>query len=636
MHKAWRVKGLSAVVAGLCAGALGSAAAAAAPVTISFMSSSAADSTSINTASDKKLIAAFEATHPNIKVTLVANNESQIPVLIAAGSAPDIVSSCCSFFHELGVDGSFIDLSPFIGAVLPDYQATQAFWSPQFDSFQSKGKQFALPLYLGTIANYFNQDLFDNAGIAPPADDLKVNQQTWADFEAMCKKLVVTSADGRITQYALSKGLSGDRIGYWLQAAGAQFYKDDDHGVSGLASPEAVDALGYLQRLRYEDNCLPPAGTSVDFRSGKLAMWEDGSWSMQDLILNPPGFKWNIAPLPIGPAGQRATLATIDGYAISKSTKHLNEALQFLDFLVSVQGNEMRSENAGLQPSRREVAASSFYINRIKSLNPKAADINIHVFTDAGPYAYPQYLYTDQKIADGILNNAYTRIFEQRAPVKDTWYEAVERLNTTLAAEAKNGNQAATHPAKPLSWAKADWSSQDVNMLIDGGAQLKGAQLELDAGGADIWGAEDAFHYVYQSVSGDFTATVKLLQSPTTDGWSKAGIMVRQSTAPGSSQAIICGTGENGINLQWRPQTNASSDGQGGPAWSNGSPVWLKLVRQGGTVTGYSSPDGAAWTKVGSATIDLKDPVLIGPAATSHAYGVIGAALFSDWSLTQG
>ena len=56
-------------------------------------------------------------------------------------------------------------------------------------------------------------------------------------------------------------------------------------------------------------------------------------------------------------------------------------------------------------------------------------------------------------------------------------------------------------------------------------------------------------------------------------------------------------TAGNGVRMQW----NYTSDTPGlSGAVSAASPRWLRLTREGDTITGYDSTDGAHWTRVGA------------------------------------
>jgi ABC-type transport system involved in multi-copper enzyme maturation permease subunit len=121
----------------------------------------------------------------------------------------------------------------------------------------------------------------------------------------------------------------------------------------------------------------------------------------------------------------------------------------------------------------------------------------------------------------------------------------------------------------------------------------------------------DIFYFVRPSLPGDGSMTVRLtsltgvvgsdqLNGPVTTGlqpWSKAGIIIKASTRPGSAYAAIMVTGGHGVRMQ----DNYVGDTAGlpGPA-SAPSPRWLRLVRSGDTVTGYDSADGTRWTRVGA------------------------------------
>ena len=100
--------------------------------------------------------------------------------------------------------------------------------------------------------------------------------------------------------------------------------------------------------------------------------------------------------------------------------------------------------------------------------------------------------------------------------------------------------------------------------------------------------------------------------------WSKAGIMVSASTAPGSAYAAMLVTGSNGVRMQW----DYTGDSPGLPgAVSASSPRWLRLTRSGKTVTGYDSPDGTHWTEVSRAVLSgLPSTAQVGLFATSPSY----------------
>jgi ABC-type transport system involved in multi-copper enzyme maturation permease subunit/regulation of enolase protein 1 (concanavalin A-like superfamily) len=128
----------------------------------------------------------------------------------------------------------------------------------------------------------------------------------------------------------------------------------------------------------------------------------------------------------------------------------------------------------------------------------------------------------------------------------------------------------------------------------------------------------DAFYFVHQPVSGDGSITVRVTAlvnvarpAPGSHGaiaaadasiqpWAKAGIMVKDSTTPGSRYASVVATASHGVQMQ----DNFTRSVAGSPgAVSAASPQWLRLSRSGDTLTGYESADGSQWTEIGAVSL---------------------------------
>ena len=105
--------------------------------------------------------------------------------------------------------------------------------------------------------------------------------------------------------------------------------------------------------------------------------------------------------------------------------------------------------------------------------------------------------------------------------------------------------------------------------------------------------------------------------------WSKAGIIIKDGPSQGSAYAAMMVTGGNGVRMQW----NYTGDTPGLPgAVSAASPRWLRLTRDGDTITGYDSADGAHWTQVGAVRLaGLPSTVQAGLFTTSPTVLADGA-----------
>ena len=93
--------------------------------------------------------------------------------------------------------------------------------------------------------------------------------------------------------------------------------------------------------------------------------------------------------------------------------------------------------------------------------------------------------------------------------------------------------------------------------------------------------------------------------------WSKAGVMIRESLAANSRNAFMMVTPEGARALP-APQQHGRFDDPDRQVLTGTAPVWLRLVRQGNTFTGYQSANGTSWTSTGSATISMTSSVYVG------------------------
>ncbi|MGD0555476.1 MAG: ABC transporter permease subunit [Streptosporangiaceae bacterium] len=144
----------------------------------------------------------------------------------------------------------------------------------------------------------------------------------------------------------------------------------------------------------------------------------------------------------------------------------------------------------------------------------------------------------------------------------------------------------------------------------------------LGPGGEPV---SDNFYFVGSAVSGNGTITARVssltsdISTPKTNAervsvpWAKAGLILKASLSQGSAYVAIMITGTHGVRMQ--------DDFTGDIAGPSLKAAWLRLVRDGSTVTGYASADGAAWTKVGTITLQgLPRTVHAGMFVTSPQY----------------
>ncbi len=144
----------------------------------------------------------------------------------------------------------------------------------------------------------------------------------------------------------------------------------------------------------------------------------------------------------------------------------------------------------------------------------------------------------------------------------------------------------------------------------------------------------DTYEFVAKRLTGDGTITTRITAlagrvsagsaneapsladtQPGLTSWAKAGLLVTPSIKQGSSYAAVMATGGHGVRFQY----DYTHDQAGLPgSISSTAPRWLRLTRNGDTITGYDSSDGTNWQRIGSTHLaDLPTTVYVGLFATS-------------------
>jgi glucose/arabinose dehydrogenase/regulation of enolase protein 1 (concanavalin A-like superfamily) len=176
-----------------------------------------------------------------------------------------------------------------------------------------------------------------------------------------------------------------------------------------------------------------------------------------------------------------------------------------------------------------------------------------------------------------------------------------------------------------------EWSSADIgNPRTAGSTSMQNGTFTLTGAGDDIWGTADQLRATYQKLPGDGEIVARVTShANTTDGWAKAGVIIKQSTTAGSPYALLATTPANGINFQHSFNSNTT-----GPAYAFPD-AWLKLKRTGSTITSFTSTDGQAWQELDSATISLTGEVIAGVFVSSHNGSQASTATFDNVTLTR-
>lgn len=291
----------------------------------------------------------FAETHPGSKVnvTLVPYDQfnTKLTLMLTSGAPPDL-SAMPSDIMGYAKEDKVVALDDLIAAdpTLSDPAKSR---TDAYDLVRFDGNHVAVAQYgpLCGMQLYYNQDLFDKAGVAYPTD-----AWTWDDFRAAAQKLTVREGD-QASQWGIDLGYLLGWDGGWDVVAWSNGAKLLDTNFQPqeihLEDPKAIAALQYLQDLVYKDKVAPlPAEQKAlsqaggAFLSGKVAMVIDGCWMLSSY--KGSKFKLGMSVIPQGSAGRANAMWYAAQLVIYKDSKNQKLAWEFAKWLATDQtANEM-------------------------------------------------------------------------------------------------------------------------------------------------------------------------------------------------------------------------------------------------------------------------------------------------------
>jgi len=310
------------------------------------------------------VVDAFNKSQDQIDVTLDVYSWSvghqTLVTQISAGQAPDLAnvnSQWCGEWNGINEVLPLDDLLP------KDFLAN--FVPSGLQAFAIDGKLMGLPYFLDPRAMYYRKDLFDKAGLKPPA--------TWDDVIAAGQAL---HKPPDMTGFGMTFARKSDDLDYWwypfLGAVGAggnvRIWTDDGH--SRFAVPEAIQATQFLvdlnQKYKITNTDYATAGRDEElqplFYAGKLAMLITGSWFPTLLKNNAPDLAVGIEMPPVAkPDIKPATGFWPDCVIMFKQTKHPKEAATLLEFMFGKENRLLFAKQRGVIPERIDVGQDPAY-----------------------------------------------------------------------------------------------------------------------------------------------------------------------------------------------------------------------------------------------------------------------------------
>lgn len=382
------------------------------PVTINYFTFSAAPD---HMEDLEQMIQVFEESHPNITVEVQTapfdEYFTKLQTLIAGGTPPDVFELNYENFVSFASRGVLRDLGPLAEAD-EDYNA-DIFYPRAYEAFNQNGMQLGLPETFSTVILYYNQDLFDEAGVEYPQADW-----TWSDAAAAAEQLTDSEAD----VYGLYSPIQFWEFYKKAAQNNCRFFNEDKTEVT-INEPECVEALETM--VSFMDQGVMPTDAEMGgmsdgdmFAAGQLAMDVTGIWMFSAFEEAP--FTWDIVVEP--GMEQKATHFFANGVSAFAATEHPQEAWEWIKFFTSSpEVAQMRVESGWELPALKNPEYFESYLEQSPPENRQA------VF-DSLEYAITPPVIEQQNEMTDIVNN----LLEQVKLGQLTPQEALDQADTQL------------------------------------------------------------------------------------------------------------------------------------------------------------------------------------------------------------
>ncbi|OYO05692.1 ABC transporter substrate-binding protein [Enemella evansiae] len=305
----------------------------------------------------KAAIGAFEQQNPTIKVQVKtfqnADYQKQLPLALSGGENVDVVG---------------VQISAMTNTV-KDYLLPVDQWGQgargglnqsvvtQTAEVASDGKLYSLPMgSIGSPLMYYNAGMLAELGIAVP--------KTAAEWKTAVD--AVKAARPAATPVVFSgEPYWQEEMLFGVAEQKSPGLSDDIFGGDGAwDQPKLVDGLKAYKSL-FDQGIIDPGVLSLQgnrpselFAAGQAAFFIDGSW--QNSLLSADYRRANgiqladvgVAPLPLVDGGQPGVRALAEGgLAIPASSKNVQAATKFIEFMLGAGGADIWAKDLVLVPS---------------------------------------------------------------------------------------------------------------------------------------------------------------------------------------------------------------------------------------------------------------------------------------------
>lgn len=301
-------------------------------------------------------------------------------------------------------------------------------------STQGKEKIYGLPLFIDTLAMYYNKDLLNNAGIP------QLSGYWNKEFQQQVKQLTKQDNRGELIQSGVALGgsknieRSSDIISALMMQNGAVMMDGDS--VTFNQIPAVFRDRGYnpgMEAIRFYTDFANPAkevyswNSNLDnslqyFIDGKLAIFFGYAYHMPTIRAQAPRLNFGIAKFPqIEGSNGEANTANYWVETVAAKSKYQNEAWDFIQFMTT----KPEQAKKYLDKVNKPTALRSL-------LNEQLSNESLKVFASQVLTARNWYRGKDVQAAEGALNTMIDSVVANPEELERAVNLAASRIQQTV------------------------------------------------------------------------------------------------------------------------------------------------------------------------------------------------------------
>jgi len=378
------------------------------------------------------LINSFQKNNRNISVHYVqkdsATYQDDLLKAFAANKAPDIFMLFGNWLpsYQDKIEPLNLKNDKDLNSLI----ISQTFPQVVQDDLVNNDFLLGIPLYIDTLALYYNKDIFDYYNIALPP-------QTWDEVVKLIPKLRKINSQGQVTRAAIALGTSNnidwasDILSELMMQLGSSMVNKTYQTVTFNESVTQNDlriipgeeALKYFTQFAnpksslYTWNNSFPNSVSA-FSQGKTAMMLGYNQAQNAIQKEAPGLRYGIASFPYFSGNEeKINYARTMNLVVFNRSSYLKEAWQFLKYLSQSNNSQYYFLQTKNPPARRDLIIS-LAVN----------DSQAGVFASQILTSRDWYQIDAQEISI-IFNNMIESVVLQNIPPNQAISTATSRIN---------------------------------------------------------------------------------------------------------------------------------------------------------------------------------------------------------------